>query len=287
MVSLIKISLPSWFYKFWADPVHFLIEKGVKRVLLLGGSKAIPPDDDFRLEGRFENKREGIDVSDMPDYDLLRKEVIEKDGQWKKFLHQGRLLTKSHDGYIHRRVPRGIWVFRFFNCKVKDSKLNQFERCVRRTTRTTSLINIIRSKPKLRQLKKCYGILQKDFNDTSIVVYHAPIMHKQGRTPLPNRIGHLLTGDINLNQKWKEIRRHFGNVLSRVSLCLVPHHGAKGNWNKAVLNRVPKGCLWVISSGISNKYGHPSFKVVQDIIRNGNPLYWSNEITRFSTWILL
>lgn len=287
MVALAKTSLNSWFYEFWADPVHFLIAKGVRRILLLGGRKATSPKDDFRVEGRFENEGDRLDVSEMTDDDQLQKEVVTEDEQWRRFLDQGRLLTKSHDGYVYRGVPRGMWVFRFFNCRVKDSKLDHFKRCIGPRTRGVSLINIIRSRSKLRHLKKCYNLLQGDFNNTSTVVYHSLIMHERGKRYRRNVIGHLLTGDISLDQKWTEIEKHFRGVLSNLSLCLVPHHGSKGSWNKAVLTKVPQKCQWIISSGISNKYHHPSREVIQDIIQNRNPLYLSNELARFSTMIVL
>lgn len=287
ILSLNKISLPQWFYEFWADPVKYLIEKDVRRVILLGGSEANRPKEVLKPDEPSENEGEQLDVSEMPDDNDLHKEVIIKDGHWKRFFDQGRLLTKSHDGYIHRRVPRGIWFFRFFNCRVKDSKLNQFDQCIRPITRRVGLTDIIRSRSKLRQLKKCYRSLQKDFNNTSTVVYHAPVLHDYHGAYRQSTFGHLLTGDINLNQKWTDIETHFGKVLSKLSLCLVPHHGAKNNWNKAFLAKVPQRCQWIISSGISNKYGHPSFKVVQDIVQNGNPLSWSNELTRFLTMLFL
>ena len=288
MVSLAKISLPQWLYEFWADPVHFLIENGVRRVLLLGGRKSNLPKDNFIPEGPSINEGERLDLSEMPDDDALCREVMENDGHWKKFLEQGRLLIKSHDGYIYTRVPHGIWIFRFFNCRVKDSNRNQFERCIRPITRNASLTNIIRSRSKRRQLKKCYRLLQKDFNNTSILTYHAPILYKPGKFSHPfNYAGHLLTGDINLNQKGTEIGRHFGYVLSQLFLCLVPHHGAKRNWNKAFLTRIPQKCQWIISSGIANRHGHPSFDVIQDIVQNENPLCLSNELTRFSTMMFL
>ena len=283
MVSLTKISLPKWFYEFWADPVHFLIENGVERVLLLGGSEPTPPKDDLFPEGGLENEAERLDLSQMPEDAHLRKEVMEKDSQWTAFLEQGRLLIKSHDGNIFARVPHGTWVFRFFNGKVKDSNLNQFEGCVNPIIRSANLTDIIKKVSRRRQLKKCYRSLHKDFNNTSILVYHTPILRKPRNFSHPfNYNGHLLTGDIDLNQKWAEISRHFGFVLSKLSLCLVPHHGAKPNWNKAILTRVPAKCQWIISSGIANKYGHPSFDVIQDIVQNGNPLHLNNEVNRFS-----
>ena len=283
MISLTKTSLPKWFYEFWADPVHFLIENGVERVLLLGGSEPTLPKYDLFLEGGLENEAERLNLSEMSDDADLRKDVMEKDNQWTKFLKQGRLLIKSHDGNIFARVPHGTWVFRFFNCKVKDSNLNQFEGCVNPILRSANLTDIIKSMSKRRQLKKCYRLLHKDFNNTSLLLYHTPILCKPQNFSHPfNYNGHLLTGDVDLNQKWAEISTHFGLVLSRLSLCLVPHHGAKRNWNKAILTRVPAKCQWIISSGIANKYGHPSFAVTQDIVQNGSPLHLNNEVNKFS-----
>jgi len=224
IVASTKISLPRWFYEFWADPVQFLIENGVKRVMLLGGSEPFVPKHDFTSEMRMENETERLDLHEMFDDDNLRREIMEKDKQWKKFLEQGSLLVKGHDGFMFSRVPHGVWVFRFFNCRVKDSNLRKFE-----------------------------------------------------------RNGHLLIGDVNLSQKLTEICRHFGFMLPKLSFCNVPHHGAKRNWNKAVLTKVSKKCQWVISSGIANRYGHPSFNVVKDITQNGNPIYLSNEVNKIST----
>jgi hypothetical protein len=286
MVSLTKISLPRWFYEFWADPVRFLLENGVERVLLLGGSEPSLPKDEFGREGRFANEAERMDLSEMPDDSGLRREVMEKDSQWTEFLKQRRLLIKNHDGYIFTRVPHGTWIFRFFNCKVDDSNLSQFAGCIKPIVKSASLTNILKSRSRRRQLKKCYNVLHKDFNNTSILAFHAPILRKPRSSTCPfNYGGHLLTGDIDLNKKWAEIRKHFGFVLSKLSLCLVPHHGSKHNWNEAILATIPTKCHWIISSGIANRHGHPSFSVVQDIAQNGNPLHLSNEVNRFSTML--
>ena len=304
MVALRKNNLPLWFYEFLADPVNFLIEKGVKRVILLGGREAHSSEQNAWDEEGFESEERRLDLSEMPDDEDLRKEVLEKDSQLKRFLDEGRLLIKSHRGRVK---AIGMWFFRFFNCKVEDSKLNLFKKRVKSTIRSDDLINVIRSKSRLKNLKNCYKVLQKDFNDTSLIVYHAPIASYKleslslGRGcwmdnfPIclfifPNKhtihlheaIGHLLTGDINLNNKWAEIRRHYDGYFSKVSLALVPHHGAKRNWNNAILTKIPRNCAWVACSGISNKYGHPSFEVIQDAIRTGSILYWCNELNKIS-----
>lgn len=304
MVALKKTNLPFWFYDFLADPVTFLIEKGVNKVILIGGREAHSPEHVFSDEERFENEEKRLDLSEMPEDEQLRKEVIEKEKQLQGFFDQRRLLTKSHSGYLK---TKGIWFFRFFNCKVEDSKINLFIRCVNSIMQNDDLISVLRSKLGLRQVRKCYESLQGNFNDTSLLVYHAPIMpDKLSTLALPcnycpciipicslhfpnkfsiylnNVIGHFLTGDVNLNNKWTEIERHYDHYLSEASLILVPHHGAKDNWGRDILTKISRKCSWVVSAGISKLYGHPSFKVMQDIISNGNTLLWSNELNEIS-----
>jgi len=313
MVALKEINLPLWFYEFLADPVNFLIGKGVRRIIIIGGREPYSPEPFSSVEERYGNEEEKLDLDEMPDDEILKKEVVENDGQWEKWLDRRKLLMLSHRG---RLKVLGIWFFRFFNCKVVDSKLNSFEQCVRSIIGSkdpTSVRNAIKSRSKRKQLKKkCYGNLQGDFNDTSLVVYHAPIMiHKNEPTclicnyllyscpscsshfahkfssHLPEAIGHFLTGDINLNKKWVEIENHFKGYFSKIALALVPHHGAKKNWNGAILTKIPQMCTWVASAGISNTYGHPNFSVVQHIIRNGNRFCLSDELNEICTRAVL
>ena len=302
MVALKRDDLALWFYDFLADPVNFLIDKGVERVVLLGGREPNSSEPIFNNEKRFEDER-GMNLSEMRDDVYLRNEVLENDSQWKKLLVHERLLVKNHERSL---TAKGIWSFRFFNCKAKDSNLILFEQQVKRIIKGDDLISVIRNKSKRARLRKCYKVLKGDFNDTSLVLYHEPI--SSGRLeslwqgcsymmdafptflfafPRRHTIGHLLTGDINLNQKWTEIRRHYNGCLSKVFAALVPHHGAKKNWNRAILNKTRRKCVWVASFGISNNYGHPSVEVIQDTIRNGNILYWCNEFNKISVYCML
>jgi len=304
MIALRNVNMPQWFYDFWADPVTFLIEKGVDRVILIGGREGRYPERPLRDEKRFEGEEKKLDLSEMFEDRDLRKEVVEKDSQLHRFLGQRKLLTMSHEGHLK---AMGIWIFRFFNYKAVDSKVKSFEKCVKPAIQNDDLIAAIRSRSQLIQLKNCYNILQGEFNGTSLVVYHAPI--KPDRLKItalvfnyhPNispiclirfpynfntrehgAIGHFLTGDINLNKKWTEIEKHYDPYFSKVTLVLVPHHGAKKNWSKAILTKIAQPCSWIVSAGISNKYGHPSFNVIQELIRKGDIPYISNEINEIS-----
>jgi len=299
-VALKKINLSSWFYDFLTDPVAFLIERGINRVVLVGGREPYPPEPTFRNVERFENAERKLDWSEMPEDEDLKREIIGMEQQLQRFLNLGKLYVKSHRGHLK---AKGVWSFRFFNCKVDDSKLNAFIKCVKPIVRNNRLVDVIKSKPWLKKLKKCYQLLPGDFNDTSLLVYHGLIpSNKSLKTcSLGYRIisvcsfhfvnrflfrlntgaGQLLTGDVNLNSKLAEIVKHYGPNLSNVGLALVPHHGARKNWNGNILTKTSSRCLWVTSAGISNKH-HPSFDVIQDIINSGNVPFWSNELHKIS-----
>jgi hypothetical protein len=67
-------------YSFWADPVTFLIEKGTRKVILIGG-RALFTGTVLIREERFENEGKKLDLSDMPEDEHLRKEVLENGKQ--------------------------------------------------------------------------------------------------------------------------------------------------------------------------------------------------------------
>jgi hypothetical protein len=297
MVALRNVNLPQWLYDFWSDPITFLIEKGVNRVILVGGHESSP---EYTPNEVMPSEDEGLDISKMPEDEVLKEEVISNEKQLERFFRDKKLLAKNHRGYL---TAKRIWFFRFFNCRVKDSNMSSFTQCVNPITRHLDIIRIIKSKSLLRQLKNCYRSLRGDFNDTSLIVYHAPIatykcfsaclcapyihpycycfykifvVHGNGH------IGQFLTGDINLKAKWTEIDKHYGSYFSRLGLALVPHHGSSKNWNRVILTKTPRNCLWVTSASISNKY-HPGFKVIKDINCNGSIHLWSNELSEIST----
>jgi len=296
MVALRNEYLPLWFYEFLADPVSFLIDKGARKVVLMGGREARPPE-----RVGFES---GPDLNEMPDDEELREEVLEHDKHWKSFLDQRKLLVRNHNRDIG---IQGIWVLRFYNCKIDDSNKDSFERCVRSAVGTNDLIHVIRSKPRLGRLRACYNGLQKDFNNTSLVLYHAPmdksmclckvigncceakdfpesmfVFANGDRAHLHKANGQFLTGDINLGNAWNGIQIHYGSYLSEVFVALLPHHGSKRNWNRVILTKVPRKCRWVASSGLSNRYGHPSPEVFRDAIQRGGVAYWCNELNMVS-----
>lgn len=304
-VALVRLDLPLWYYDFLSDPVSYLIEvKNVNNVILIGGTERDSSEDFVNAEGSFENSEKKLDLSRMPEDLNLIEEINKEDPKWGGFLKKKSLVTKNHKGYM---LAAGIWLFKFYNCRVKDSKLNIFEKYVRNILGTPiDLHKVIRDKSKLTNLKSCYEKLHGDFNDTSLVVYHEPTSQvctslRVGfhcklpypstyqcssprkyclYTPKPSSVfGQLLTGDINLKKNRKEIEKHFRNFLSKAFLIQVPHHGSKYNWDAMILSKFMKNTIWVASAGVSKPQGHPDPSVIQSLRKN-NHFLWSHEFTK-------
>ena len=83
------------------------------------------------------------------------------------------------------------------------------------------------------KLKKQYSKIGKklfnNFNNTSIVTYHAPIQSYY-------KCGTLITGDIDLNHDIANlILKYFKAEIDKVGLFSIPHHGSDANWNEAFI----------------------------------------------------
>lgn len=126
------------------------------------------------------------------------------------------------------QIHKFVWMFKLFNLEVDKNKIDALKRIVGNLT-SINLCSIINDKVKLRSFKNQYEIisksLYKDLNNTSIVVYHAPI-HSY------NRNGTMITGDINLNHGiYAQILEYFEREIPHIGLFSVPHHGSVDNWN--------------------------------------------------------
>jgi hypothetical protein len=214
------------------------------------------------------------------------------------------LLVKNHDGYVK---ALGKWFFRFFNYNVPTAQFTSFKQCIdAQLGAHFDLTQIIKS-GSLSKLKGCYRKIQKssNFNDTSLMVYHAPIKPSSRKgivqfdcpvpycnflklaTPLVCTFsfavnyssvpGQFLTGDINLNTNLTEIEKHYQPFFPEVSVVQVPHHGAWRNWNKGILRNFHDNIIFVASAGTRNRFNHPDPNVVSDI-QKSHDFLWCNEL---------
>lgn len=314
LVALRRINMPAWYYNFLSDPVEYLFERGVERIILLGGEdgggEGISPENlsPSPPEG---NNTDKPYLYKLPDDKELREKIMQHDKSWRKYIYDGKLLVKNHNGYV---VVLNLWFFKFFNYKIPPSALQDFERCFRKNGLEISdedIKNAIRDKERLKNLKECYinlsRYLKNDFNNTSLVLYHGPVGKPKIEPGLlyyspcfcfnfcpcffyssacssfysyrfyNSIFGQLLTGDISFNMKYDELKKHYRCCIDSILMAQVPHHGAGKNWKRKILNDISNCEFWVISAGFRNRYRHPSCKVIKDICSKWKKYFWVNE----------
>ena len=79
--------------------------------------------------------------------------------------------------------------------------------------------------------------------------------------------GCLYTGDYDAKgpQKWKELHNAYDKYDRYIGCVQIPHHGSTHNYNHQLLN-IGHCLFYVISAGSNNKYWHPHFSVMKDIL---------------------
>lgn len=192
-----------------------------------------------------------------------------------------------------------FWEFQFYLLESGNKTvLEMFQEEVEKLIKKEGIIwrNLFDQKyrERLRGLyKKYYGNL----NQTSLITYHAPtkeisifhsynmvkigVLSRQFRFNI--RKGTLLTGDIKMTQEYllNQICNYFSFFWQCIGVFLIPHHGAKANWNFKHPNDLENFELYVVSSGLGRR-NHPSIDVLEDIYINCNgEILHCTEITDF------
>jgi|Deesub1362A_J573_1020465.scaffolds.fasta_scaffold00704_10 glyoxylase-like metal-dependent hydrolase (beta-lactamase superfamily II) len=84
LIALRTVNMPGWYYKFLADPVPFLMERGVERIIIIGereGGEEKAPPSEFPPPG--ERISSGINIKKLPDDENLKRTVFENDTNWQ------------------------------------------------------------------------------------------------------------------------------------------------------------------------------------------------------------
>jgi hypothetical protein len=150
------------YYSFLADPVEYLLGRGVKKVILIGGeeperewrpfSKEEPPElpPEPPREGKFEIE------NNLSPYKNPQSQITNSEGNSSQQINQRTVEVRSHAGTL-RVTLNGfpIWMFRLFNYRVSSQTLGQFKLCVGRylkkllkklmAKKTSTMIKIITS----------------------------------------------------------------------------------------------------------------------------------------------
>ena len=155
------------------------------------------------------------------------------------------------------------------------------------------------------ELKKIYKKINGDLNVTSMILFSGRI------TPTPIRCwrrpikppssqyyeyysclhdfkylnyeyripsGCLYTGDINLKKDEnivKEIKSRLRLQWKSIGTIQIPHHGSIHNFSEEIISKAIK-CA-IISFGTTNTFGHPSDKIMGDILSKNIALYLVTE----------
>lgn len=206
------------------------------------------------------------------------------------------------------------WIFKFYNASIKASKntvtshidrLIESEKC--KNLEELLSLNLSRVIVKLKEIysKYCssrYGNSKQ--NQSSLCLFHAPInkkeivyksieMNSEKNEKKGIEIqeywkvtgqacGTILTGDVSLKIKenpknYNEFKEHYKNEIDNIGIFLLPHHGAKNNWNSRVLTDFYSASIFLNSAGRFSKYNHPSKDIIKELVLSGKIVLCSHE----------
>ena len=267
--------------------------KNVNEIVLVGSNE------------EFEGNRNIQDLSELEVVNLLDKNNNNRYS-----------LPKVSVGEIRKETfsVEGKWTFKFYNASIKVSTntvVSDIDRLIRREKRK-NLEELLRLNS-TRVIAKLKGIYSKycssrygnsKQNQSSLCLFHSPI-NKEGilyRTLKINAdkneetiietqeswkvtgqaCGTLLTGDISLKTKknpknYNEFKEHYKNEIGDIGIFLLPHHGAKNNWNSNVLTDFYRATIFLNSAGRFSKYNHPSKDVIKELVLSGRIVLCSHE----------
>ena len=77
--------------------------------------------------------------------------------------------------------------------------------------------------------------------------------------------GCLYTGDYNASLNLTALYDAYSDVWNRIGCLQIPHHGSSKSFNNGLVVGNGSNVWYVVSAGISNKYGHPNEEVIMKI----------------------
>lgn len=244
--------VPGWYVDFIADPAKWLIESGVRRVILIGPS----------LSAEFEEVQDSADDRAQDGGgDELQLGPNAAPSQ-----RQGILYSPSSETWRVGTRPDGWSITPVL---ALDKGVEAMHREVEGLTKGLSIQEFAeglssRTRISLRnQLAKVFRKHWRSTNRSSVIILVAPMVVGRGR-------GLLCTGDADLrcDVVLSELERH-RTKMREVDAIVVPHHGSPHNIDLVTARRLMSLCrqpvTWVIPTG-KNRWGYPS-KSVEDICR--------------------
>lgn len=227
-------------------------------------------------------------------------QIIEVKPHSEGNIEEGNIINVSERPDI-KEVPSGTgltinnlndWVYIPFNykyesrskeflCKLKDQKIDVEQLKDQKTTGTNYILD-----PKvIKKIKVAYEEISGDINENSMFLYSGPLYKKdihfwRGRCWLKcfywehpyyspyhyntHRVACLYTGDGDLNKNKVDVRSIYNQYWDLIGTIQIPHHGSLPSFNANIF--YDEYFICPISVGKKNSYGHPSQKVISEIL---------------------
>lgn len=265
-------TLSGTFLEFVADPVKWLIGRGIRKVSFVrvgGGDKSLGEMlSDAEQEGPGDRGADGIWYG----WSSAIKSRSLKNGVAQE-IEAGSTASIYLDGH------RIDWLLAPYVHAPTRQQMQDFIDALRtalgsRLTRH-AVVRLARSQTGRALLKRCYRSFGYVHNKVSMALYSGP------RQPSGNRlsqvpfdcsdiesfcdqreIGWLATGDAELGTKTRlqALLHHYDGVRARVGVLALPHHGACSNFSPQLLVDLPRLHTCIAAAG-RNRHGHPSSSV--------------------------
>lgn len=242
------------------------------------------------FEGNINDfKLPGIRISVLKNSNLVYKDL------WKFKFYNTYLDSNNDDLKIQNEI-KSLWINEGFNGL--EELLQNLDKYLKndRSKRVRKAILEIYIKYCLKSYKN------SEANQSSLCLYHSPIKNSYKRSNCPFMKSHfcnciyccsnysymkigrgtMLTGDISLKDdgkggRYEHFKNHFKNEVKEVFYFLIPHHGSENNWTKKILKDFSTLHYFLNSAGVLNSHGHPSDRVILDIIKSGREVLYCNE----------
>lgn len=298
-------AVDSDFVSFLADPVAWLGNRGVSRVIFVTGNDSDSletPAPGLPDDPTFPDNVDGIRLD-------LDEKVFAADEHWERasaLLGQtvqvavlphhrpltlranGRVLNWGFISFVHPDFERK----QKFIQRVADAfpklRLNKGKTS---NGRYKVLSEILRDPGLRATLADCYLVIRKNRNLTSMSLYSGPFKmlpdfacrwslvtaSDHAGEEIGERCGWVGTGDSDLRstQRRRAFLRHYQGVLQYAQTMSLPHHGSRHNFSVDLLEDGPP--VFVASAGESKRYGHPHNDVLLQLKRNEKRCFVTTE----------
>ena len=189
--------------------------------------------------------------------------------------------TINQSGIVFTPISGVDWFFIPFNYKHGERK-NQFVDALKTHGLTFDKIDTINKINKNKDnIIKAYNKVDGDLNENSMILYsgknsddpihcfdynHHLYLHRHFH--LNFQSGCLYMGDIDLNAPniVSDIEAKLRPLLPYIGTLQVPHHGSIHNFNNSIVLKSIHCAIF--SYGTTNSFGHPSDRVIGNIISN-------------------